>query len=221
MRRPSRQILADGAYESLKAMIMDNRLEPGERLNIEELARQLHVSATPVREALARLESDGLVAKRALSGYAAAPLLNMASLQHLFEVRHLLEPYAARQAARLATDADIEALRKTLKLMRTDDIGDTYGHYRVFAAHDAEFHGLVARLARNPVLEQTLAGMHFHWHLYRLRFETAVGVDTVKEHSSIADAILHRTPSAAASAMRTHLKRSEARLIPVAKRRTS
>ncbi|MEU4184036.1 GntR family transcriptional regulator, partial [Micrococcus luteus] len=70
--RPSRQILTDGAYETIKELVMDNQLEPGERINIEELARQLEISTTPVREALARLESDGLVHKRPLTGYAVA-----------------------------------------------------------------------------------------------------------------------------------------------------
>ncbi len=95
VQRPGRQIVTDGAYEALQRMIMDHEVEPGERLNMEELARQLDVSATPDREALARLESDGLVTRRALSGYAVAPFLTSDSLGYLFEIRHLLEPPAA------------------------------------------------------------------------------------------------------------------------------
>jgi DNA-binding GntR family transcriptional regulator len=216
--RPSRQILTDGAYETVKELIMDNQLEPGERINIEELARQLEISTTPVREALARLESDGLVRKRALTGYAAAPLLNLASLGHLFEIRRLLEPHAAAKAAKLATDTEIANLREMVALMRADDIGDDYSHYRTFAAHDTEFHALVARYSGNPVLEQTLAGLHFHWHLYRLRFEPEVGVDTIAEHANIATAIADRDPTAAGEAMRAHLQTSEERLLPVAQR---
>ena len=216
VRRPSRQILTDETYEALKAMIMDHQLEPGERLNIEELARQLEVSATPVREALARLEADGLVRKRALSGYAAAPLLTTAALEHLFEIRHLLEPHAAQKAARLASEDDIAKLEHLLALMKVDDTGTTYDHYRNFAAHDAELHTLVARFSGNPVLEETLVGLHFHWHLYRLRFETAVGVDTIVEHERIVAAIKSRDPEAAAEAMKQHLVQSQRRLIPVA-----
>jgi DNA-binding GntR family transcriptional regulator len=217
VKAPSRQILTDGAYEAIKELIMDHQLEPGERVNIEELARQLEISPTPVREALARLESDGLVTKRALSGYAATPLLDMASLGHLFEIRHLLEPHAAAKAATHASDEEIASLREMVALMQTDDIGDTYGHYRAFAAHDTEFHALIARSSGNPVLEETLAGLHFHWHLYRLRFEPEVGVDTIAEHASIASAIVARDPSLAAEAMRAHLRSSEERLLPVAK----
>lgn len=195
---------------------MDNQLEPGERINIEELARQLEISATPVREALARLESDGLVRKRAMTGYEAAPLHDLAALGHLFEIRRLLEPYAAAKAAKLATDTEIANLREMVELMRADDIGDAYGHYRAFAAHDTEFHALIARYSGNPVLEETLDGLHFHWHLYRLRFEPEVGVDTIAEHASIATAIVHRDAEAAGEAMREHLRLSEERLLPVA-----
>jgi DNA-binding GntR family transcriptional regulator len=219
-QRPSRQILTDGAYETIKELVMDNQLEPGERMNIEELARQLEISTTPVREALARLESDGLVRKRPLTGYAVAPLLDLASLGHLFEIRHLLEPHAAGKAAKLATDTELANLREMVELMRADDIGDDYGHYRAFAAHDTEFHALIARYSGNPVLEQTLAGLHFQWHLYRLRFEPEVGLDTIAEHASIATAIVQRDTTAAAEAMREHLRQSEKRLLPVAQRST-
>ena len=214
MRRPGRQIVTEGAYEALKGMIMNHQVEPGERLNMEELARQLDVSATPVREALARLESDGLVARRALSGYAVAPFLDLASLGHLFEVRHLLEPHAARRAATLATDEEVAGLRRMVALMQTDDIGANYDEYRGFASHDTEFHALVARLSRNPVLEERLGGLHFHWHLYRLHFATSVGVDTIAEHARIVSAIVERAPDAAAEAMEDHLARSQERLIP-------
>src|SRR3954451_23880770 len=94
-----RAVLADGVYEAVKALIMDRHLEPGAKINMDALARDLDVSPTPVREALARLEADGLVTKRALVGYTAVPLLDAAGLTELFELRKLLEPAAARWAA--------------------------------------------------------------------------------------------------------------------------
>jgi DNA-binding GntR family transcriptional regulator len=214
VQRPGRQIVTDGAYEALKRMIMDHEVDPGERLNMEELARQLDVSATPVREALARLESDGLVTRRALSGYAVAPFLTSEALEYLFEIRHLLEPHAAAKAAKLASGEDLECLGQVVALMEADGTGDEYDEYRAFAAHDTEFHALVARMSGNPVLEETLGGLHVHWHLYRLRFGTDVGVDTVAEHARIASAIRHHDPAAATAAMHDHLVRSQERLVP-------
>ncbi|MFD1047862.1 GntR family transcriptional regulator, partial [Kibdelosporangium lantanae] len=66
---PPRTMLRDSVYESIKAMLMDNDLAPGSRLSIDAIARTLEVSPTPVREAMTKLEADGLVAKRPHAGF--------------------------------------------------------------------------------------------------------------------------------------------------------
>jgi hypothetical protein len=91
--------LSDRVYEVLKGQLMDRVLAPGEKINIDLLCRELEVSQTPIREALARLESDGLVTKRALAGYTVAPLLDAEGYDDLFEMRFILEPVAAARAA--------------------------------------------------------------------------------------------------------------------------
>ena len=67
-RTPRRSVLSDEIYDMIKAMIFNHEIEPGSRVNIDALSFQLEVSQTPVREALARLESDGLIAKEPLKG---------------------------------------------------------------------------------------------------------------------------------------------------------
>src|SRR5689334_7561701 len=107
--RPLRRLtLTEDVYEAVKSLIMDHRIAPGERVTIDALARQLAVSPTPVREALARLEADGLVRKRAMAGYSTTPLLTRAEFDDLFDMRLLLEcSAAARTAARVdAVDTD-------------------------------------------------------------------------------------------------------------------
>ena len=69
--------LADETYDAIKAKILDHGIAPGEHVGIDELARELAVSQTPIREALARLESDGLVIKIPLRGYEATDLLSV------------------------------------------------------------------------------------------------------------------------------------------------
>src|SRR5207302_468801 len=78
---PQRQMLSDGVYEAIKRLLMEHTLPPASRVNIDQLARQLNVSPTPVREALARLEADALVVKEPLRGYTAAPLLDLRALE--------------------------------------------------------------------------------------------------------------------------------------------
>ena len=73
-RVPRRSVLSDDIYEMIKAMIFDHEIAPGAKVNIDALAVQLDVSQTPVREALARLESDGLIAKEPLKGNCSALL---------------------------------------------------------------------------------------------------------------------------------------------------
>jgi len=70
---PSRQTLSDSVYEAVTELIMDQHIAAGARVNIDMVARQLNVSPTPVREALARLEMDGLVTKEPLRGYTVTP----------------------------------------------------------------------------------------------------------------------------------------------------
>jgi DNA-binding GntR family transcriptional regulator len=102
--RLKRSTLGDDVYQSLRAAVMEHTLAPGDRMNIDALARELEVSPTPVREALARLESEGLVRKRPLAGYTVSPLLTLEEFGDLFDMRLLLEPAAARWAAVRATD---------------------------------------------------------------------------------------------------------------------
>src|ERR1700710_1115494 len=106
---PRRLVLADGTYDAIKAMILDHEISPGEHVGIDELARDLSVSQTPVREALARLESDGLVIKIPLRGYEATDLLSVQQFDELFQFRSLIEPWAASEASRRSTRRDIQA----------------------------------------------------------------------------------------------------------------
>ena len=105
-RLPQRQVLADDVYEAVKALVMDHVIAPGARVSIDGLARELGVSQTPIREALARLESDGLVTKEPLRGYSATPLLTRAEVDDLFQFRLLIEPWVAGRAAELASRDD-------------------------------------------------------------------------------------------------------------------
>lgn len=148
---PPRQVLADTVYEAVKAMVMDHEIVPGARVGIEALARTLEVSPTPVREALARLESDGLVVKRSLAGYRATELLTPQGLEELFEMRQLLEPRAAALAAEHADEARLDRLEHLQDAMRSlPGSGDRYAVYREFAALDQRFHETVAEAAGRP-----------------------------------------------------------------------
>jgi DNA-binding GntR family transcriptional regulator len=213
-----RSVLADGVYELIKAKLMDNVVEPGARLSIDALSRDLAVSATPIREALARLESDGLVVKRPHRGYTAAPRIDAQAFDELFRMRLLLEPAGAAWAAQAASAKQIAAMEDLIAAMRTPVTGDSYESYRAFAAQDAAFHLALAEASGIRLMAEILARLHPHTQLYRLYYAVGIGGDTVAEHSQVIEAVSRRDAGAAEAAMIAHLSVSRQRLAPAVER---
>ncbi|MFF4752144.1 GntR family transcriptional regulator [Streptomyces sp. NPDC002514] len=213
--RNRQDVLTDRVYEAVKAMVMDHEIAPGARVSIEGLARQLDVSATPVREALARLESDGLVVKRPNAGYRATDLLDPDALTDLFEMRLLLEPRAASLAAENASEDDLRLLASVVERMRRHpDTGENYSVYRRFALLDQEFHDALARAAGRPLLADAVSRLHAHLHMFRLNSAPGAAGPTIDEHQRILDAVVRRSPERAAEAMAAHLRSSRVRHRP-------
>jgi DNA-binding GntR family transcriptional regulator len=194
----NRMTLSDEVYESIKALIMDHALAPGARVTIDAIGRQLDVSPTPVREALARLESDGLVLKRPMAGYTTTPFLTPAEFEQLFEVRLLLECAAAARAAREG-DRGVEFPRLP------EPVSDRgYAGHAAFTAADAAFHDAVAVASGNPLLRDAITRLHVHLHVHRISFPGAA--TTEAEHAAVVAAIRAGDPAAADAAMRAHLE---------------
>src|SRR5260370_27262487 len=101
---PSRQTLTDSVYEAVTELVMDQHIEAGGRVNIDLVARQLNLSPTPVREALARLEMGGLVMKEPLRRYSVTPTLDTKTFNDLYDLRRLLQPFSPRPAAQRPDD---------------------------------------------------------------------------------------------------------------------
>src|ERR1700716_204912 len=214
---PSRQTLSDSVYEAVTELVMDQHIEAGARVNIDLVARQLNVSPTPVREALARLEMDGLVMKEPLRGYSVTPMLDTKTFNDLYDVRRLLEPFAARCAAERRDDRVLGVLDRELEGMRglvgtgPGFAGSTYHDYRAFALQDANFHEAIAGTSGNSLLSDTLRRLRSHLRLYRLyhRYYTSdIGAATVLEHERILEAIRARDAGGAEAAMLDHINES-------------
>ncbi|HXI96037.1 MAG TPA: GntR family transcriptional regulator [Candidatus Acidoferrum sp.] len=217
---PSRQTLTDSVYDAVMELVMDQHIEAGARVNIDMVARQLNVSPTPVREALARLEMDGLVVKEPLRGYSVTPMLDTKNFNDLYDVRRLLEPFAARRAAERHDEKVLRVLDRELAEMRrsggTSSRSDTgtYQDYSAFALQDARFHEAIAGTSGNALLSDTLRRLRSHLRLYRLYhqyYTRAIGAATVIEHESILDAIRAGDAGGAEAAMLDHIDRSRDR----------
>lgn len=214
--RVRRSTLGDDVYEAIKTLVMEHSLAPGDRVNIDALARELEVSPTPVREALARLESDGLVRKRPLAGYTVSPLLTREEFTDMFDMRLVLEGAAARWAAERAGAAQRTAIATESVAVPNLDRADQDGRrsHAAFTALDARFHDLVADAAGNPLLRDAIGRLHAHLHIHRLYFPYAQTGTTGDEHRLIADAIGAGDPDAAEAAMRAHLSAARVRHLP-------
>jgi DNA-binding GntR family transcriptional regulator len=206
--------MVDGVYDIIYERLMSLEIAPGARIAIDVLARDLDISQTPVREALGRLEREGLVRKAHLIGYSAAPQLTRKQFEDLYEFRLLLEPEAARLAARNMTPealAEIEATNADMQNGGTPV--DRNSRYSRFARADAQFHDAILRIGGNNVMRQALSGQHVHLHLFRLMFHARVTAEALDEHERLLVALRNRDPEAAAQAMREHIQRSHDRLV--------
>jgi DNA-binding GntR family transcriptional regulator len=210
-----RSTLTDDVYTSLQTLVMDHAIAPGDRLNIDALARRLQVSPTPVREALARLEADGLVRKRPLAGYTATPLLTRQEFEELFDIRLVLETATARRAAAAGLDAAAVA-RLADEAHLPDLVPEARGYagYAAFTRQDARFHHLLAELSGNRMLHDAVVRLRFHLHLFRLDFPASHQGISTDEHVRVVRAIAERDPGAAESAMRAHVCAARERHLP-------
>ncbi len=239
-RTPRRSVLSDEIYDMIKTMIFDHEIAPGARVNIDALALRLDVSQTPVREALARLEADGLIAKVPLKGYKATELLSIKEFNDLFQFRLLIEPWAAETAAKLIDNTGKTALKAEMQSAKTAIKFAGDNQFEMLAEHDSRFHMLISSISGNQTVADSYERTHCHLHLFRLYmankldrlggqtsaafvqelfeqyYQGSSGQLAIKEHDVIAKAILNRDPKAAKAAMHSHIECSLKRFSPSA-----
>jgi DNA-binding GntR family transcriptional regulator len=206
--------LAEEVYEAIFQQLMALRIAPGARITVDSLVRELNVSHTPIREALGRLEGEGLVVKTHLVGYSAVPQITRAQFDDLYDLRLLLEPVGARRASETMTDEKMIELAEAAGVMSRRGPADARQRYSLFARQDASFHDAIMDLAGNRLIRDTLSRQHTHFHIFRLMFHARVTEEALDEHAAIIAAFKLRDPDAAERAMRAHIERSRDRLIP-------
>jgi DNA-binding GntR family transcriptional regulator len=211
--RPRRTSLADDVYDELLTRLFDDTLPPGTALNIDALSKDLDVSPTPVREALARLEATGLVRREALRGYRAAPMLNAKELDDLMYTRSVIEPANAGLAA-AHIDADfLRTLDESIDKLSTAPRGPSFADYHAYWQADEQFHDVIAKRADNTFLYRAFESLG--GQAQRFRMFGGLGVSdadfAIAEHRAIRDALATGEPATATAAMREHILNVRAR----------
>jgi DNA-binding GntR family transcriptional regulator len=206
--------LSGDVYDAIFAQLMSLRIPPGARITVDALVKEFNVSQTPIREALGRLEGEGLVVKQHLIGFRAAPQITRRRFDELYELRLLLEPHAARAAAARLDSEKLARLSDAAGVMARREGKDDRARYSSFARQDAAFHDMILAFAGNELIRQTLTFQHTHFHIFRLMFHARVTEEALDEHEAILAAFANADPDAAEKAMRIHIEHSRDRLLP-------
>lgn len=201
------RLIADDVYTQLMSLIMDGHVEPEQALSIDALAREFGVSSSPVREALARLESTGLVRRYALRGYFVAPEFTAAELGELMDARLVLEPPAAAAASHDPSAHFVDELHAQVEALKNAPRGREFEDFRDYFEADRQFHRVIFAHAGNRFLD--LAYGALGGQVQRFRLFSGRGVTdaepTIAEHGRVLEAIASQNPDEAAAAMRDHL----------------
>jgi DNA-binding GntR family transcriptional regulator len=207
--------LHDEVAAQLRERIFAGELLPGTFLDEARLAEQMHISRTPLREALKVLTAEGLVRHEPRRGSFVNEVTEQ-DLDEIFPVIALLEGQCAREAATNASDADIEALEalhdKLQRHAKARRINDYYAAN--FAIHEA-----IIALANNRWLAQVIGDLRKILKLARLQQLHAPGRldQSLSEHMAVFAALKARDPDGAEAAMRTHLSRQRGALRDLAR----
>jgi DNA-binding GntR family transcriptional regulator len=199
---------SDFAYTTLRARILTGEFAPGQVLNQATLARTIGISTTPLREALRRLKSEGLVE---LGAHKDARVTDLTSeeARDLLELRRSLDPLAAALAAERRTKTDIAAIREAaagVEPLRPDfGVEELIAHRRLHAA--------VYRASHNDLLIATLDGLWDKSDRYRrvgLEVERSQAERDVKtaEHARLVECVVAGDADGAAAVMREHIASS-------------
>lgn len=189
------------AYQRLIADIGAGALAPGARLLESEIAQRLGISRTPVREAIRRLEAEGLVVHMPRTG-AAVRRLDPAEISELYEMRGVLEGAAARLAARTASEVDIAELAAI-----NAEMGAAFADLRVLYDLNRQFHAALVNAARNRFLARSVEGLRTTLLILgpSTMEDGSRAAEAVAEHDEVLAAVRARDETAAEAAMRRHI----------------
>lgn len=205
---------SDSVFQILREGILAQTFQPGERLNVHDLAARLGVSLTPVKDAINRLAAEGLIEVKPRSGTFVAAI-SPDDVIETFEIRAALECLAAERMLAKLTDADVERFRKL-----TADLEKTVTTEKQRTFHEAkniEFHALIVELSGNRKLIEMYHSLHAHIQIARIhdtrREWTARMEQERKEHREIFSAIKARDAKRLVSTLNAHINRAARALV--------
>ena len=196
--------LSDHVYASIKNAIITAQREPYERLIEETIAADLGTSRTPVREALQKLEKEGLIFRRPENGFAVKGVAEE-EVEDILDLQCVLEGHAGRLAASRITEDELRSLNDLIR--RQEDCSDT----ETFIRLDGEFHDALHRAAKNGRLYDLVQGLRDSIDRYRIivfRSQARLHL-SVKDHKELVSLMRTRNDRKVEKLIRTHLIRGK------------
>lgn len=199
--------LRDVVFNTLRQAILKGELAPGERLMEIQLAERLGVSRTPIREAIRKLELEGLVLMIPRKGAEVAKISEK-SLRDVLEVRRSLEELAIELACKRMTPADIDELEKKQGEFKA---AVAKGQAMEIAETDEAYHDIIYRGTCNDRLIQMINNLREQMYRYRLEYikDEATRQILMEEHEDILDALRRRQVEEARKVMKKHIDNQE------------
>ncbi len=211
-RRRGRESFSENAYRDLRERILDNRMPCGEQFTEEELASMLKMSRTPVREAMLRLENEGLVEVRPRHGMRIKPV-SVADMREIYEVLTALESMAAALAALRQDQGDYvarlrEAIVEMDRALERDD-------RRGWAAADERFHTLLVEASGNSRIAELVQTIFDQSHRVRMLtlFLRPMPLISNRDHEAVVDAVAAHDAERARGIHYAHRQRSGQMLV--------
>lgn len=204
---PARRSLGQGVYKRLKQAIIQGGFKPGSRVVESRLAAALGISRTPVREAIHKLEREGLLRQDPRRGFFVAGL-GRADIEETFGIRGVLESYAARLAAIRHVEGDLEPLEAKLEdYQECLDRGDLGALPQI----NTEFHDLLYGLSRSPRLIKMINDLRDHIYRYRVVIlkVRAMAELSHTDHRSMLMAMKQRDADRVERLVKDHLLRGQ------------
>ncbi len=203
--------LRDVVFNTLREAILKGDLEPGERLMEIALANRLGVSRTPIREAIRKLELEGLVVMIPRRGAQVASITKK-DLQDVLEVRSSLEVLATELACERINAEQLDALKGALN--RFEEVLGS-GDVSVIARADVDFHDVIFSSTGNARLVQILNNLREQMYRYRLEYlkDFSSHARLLEEHRQLMEAIAARDQKNAAMIIKAHIENQEISVI--------
>lgn len=207
----NRYVLTDEVYAIIKARILNHEIASGEKINIDQLARDLEVSNIPIREALSRLAAEGLVDTVPFKGMYVAKM-SLQELDEMFEIRMELECLAIRKAAQQIPSASLEQLKAEMNSYSLPEVATSEQKIQIVAEMNESLHGLILNYCGNHSLRQLIQMYIEKIQRYLTVSQTDLDHQLIQdewnEHMGIVNCLASGEVTAAEQALKQHLENS-------------